>query len=73
MTDSIKKCEDCKYAVPVEDAPEWRGLLNVTTHVAVAKTTVAMWHLGAEDGEYSYCSGMRQGICRKDAKFFEPR
>ena len=74
MTDSIKKCSDCRFAVPALEVgdKEW-AYAKCYHRRSLTEDDGAKWHLGLTGEVFAYCSGMRQSRCGKAAKFFEPR
>ena len=77
MTDAIKKCSDCKHAVPSKIAGAESKWDYAKCHHprSVDEDDGSRWHLGETAEKYSYCSTMRGSLygCGKDAMQFEPR
>ena len=80
MTDAIKKCSDCRHAVPSEKlasarSPDIWDFAKCHHPRSLDEDDGSRWHLGETAEKYSYCSTMRGSLygCGKDAKQFEPR
>ena len=76
MTDAIKKCSDCKHAVPAADVgdKEWE-FAKCHQWRSRGDDDGSKWHLGLSGAEYAHCSTMRSSLdhCGKAAQLFEPR
>ena len=74
MTETIKKCEDCKHAVPAMGVGDQDWNHAKCHHADSIKKSGERWHLGEEFTDYSYCSTMRcHSACGKAARLFEAR
>ena len=73
MTETIKKCADCKFSDPYNDRNADKWVFAKCRHPDSRKEDEEKWHLGETGTAHHYCSTMRHDACGKAATLFEPR